>query len=150
MDVSELKQRAYAAASKLWDEITREREQLRKRARVVVGPGRNTVYTAWKRLQAHTNKYTPASLLRAGGDWQGSIYGSEYHRHQVAAAGARVDARQKDIALARAFRWLKNHNGRGFVEAEGRDKGAKRIAASRRPPAHITEAIRQNWTVFAE
>ena len=94
--------------------------------------GRKTVYTAWKKLQKQRN----------GGYFTEGLFGKLWR-------APRTDERVTH-EIKRAFRWLKSNHGRCYVATEGAHKGERRIAASRRVPAHIREAIGLNWSVFAE
>ena len=96
--------------------------------------GRKTVYTAWKKLQKGAN-----------GGYLGTGWGVTWRICRAPRTDERVTHEIK-----RAFRWLKSNHGRCYVATEGAHKGERRIAASRRVPAHIREAIGLNWSVFAE
>ena len=93
------------------------------------GPGRKTVYTAWKKLQRGAN-----------GGYFGTGWGVTWRIWRAPRTDARVSHE-----LRRAFRWLKSNGGHLVVRGAA-DK--QYIAGLRKPPAHIRECILNNWDLL--
>lgn len=106
--------------------------------------GRKTVYTAWKKLQKQSDNIGRHFGLRSNGYFGTFDLARGFIPERFPRTNERVTHEIK-----RAYRWLKSNNGRCYVATEGAHKGERRIAASRRVPAHIREAISLNWSIFA-
>ena len=105
-------------------------DRVARRKSYHAGPGRKSIYTAWKNIQnpKHDNKY---------------------NRTTFAKRQVRTDALVTH-EIKRATRWIKSNDARLVVAEHGTHKGQKAILAKRRPPAHIEGFIREHWDLLCE